>query len=266
MALWVGAAIEDEPHCPVIHFISTNAKPPRMNRPLGMGGMPLGKMPPGGAPPGGAQSSGAMPGMMPPTGFPMGEKSFLYVNKYGERFTNETVAQEHLATIVLRQPGHTMWQILDAKAITSRNKTAADKALTTGEVISGDTLEALAAKFGADPSKFKATVSRYNEIVKTGNDPDFGIAPQNLGNTLDTAPFYACESPPDLLVCMGGIVTNTDMQVLDINKNIIPGLYAAGNLTGGFWGDSYPMSVFPGLARGKALTFGRLAGLHAAKT
>jgi len=98
-----------------------------------------------------------------------------------------------------------------------------------------------------------------------GNDPDFGVAPQDLGNTLDTAPFYACESPPDLLVCMGGILTNTDMQVLDTNKNIIPGLYAAGNLTGGFWG----IAIHERLSRPgsrKALTFGRLAGLHAAST
>ena len=72
------------------------------------------------------------------------------------------------------------------------------------------------------------------------------------------------ESPPDLLCVMGGLVRNADGQVLDTNYRVIPGLYAAGNIAGGFWGDTYPMGFLGGIARSHALVFGRLAGLHAA--
>jgi fumarate reductase flavoprotein subunit len=158
-----------------------------------------------------------------------------------------------------------MWQVFDSKSVTDKNKDAVKKALTTGEVLRADTVEALAPKFGADHVKFKSAVNRYNELVKMGKDTDFGKDPAQLGFTIDTPPFYVCESPPDLLVCMGGPMINADAQVLDTNFNPIPGLYAAGNVTGGFWGDNYPMAVLPCIARGHAVTFGRIAGLNAAK-
>ena len=77
-------------------------------------------------------------------------------------------------------------------------------------------------------------------------------------------PYYVCESPPNLLVCMGGPKIDEYGRVLDTDFEPIPGLYAAGNVAGGFWGDSYPMSILSGVARGVATTFGRIAGRHAA--
>ncbi len=231
MASEVGALIEDAPHCAMIHFNSTNARPASMNRPVK-----------------------ALPGLNP----------YLYVNKAGERFSDESIPYEYWAAAVLRQPGKTMWQVFDSKSVDERNRVAVEKALTTGEVLTAPTLEELAARFGADPVKFSRTVDRYNQIVEMGNDPDFGKDPKQLGVAIDAPPYYVCESPPNLLVCMGGPRIDEYARVLDTGYEPIPGLYAAGNVAGGFWGDCYPMSVLSGLARGVATTYGRIAGRHAA--
>jgi len=231
MASEAGALIEDAPHCAMIHFNSTNARPASMNRPVK-----------------------THPEFNP----------YLYVNKAGERFSDESIPYEYWAAAVLRQPGKTMWQVFDSKSVDERSSAAVQKALTTGEVLTASTLEELAAGFGADPVKFSRTVNRYNQIVEMGNDPDFGKDPKQLGFAIDVPPYYVCESPPNLLVCMGGPKIDEHGRVLDTSFEPIPGLYAAGNVTGGFWGDCYPMSVLSGIARGVAATFGRIAGRHAA--
>jgi fumarate reductase flavoprotein subunit len=226
MALWAGANVPDEPGCGMVHFFSTNKVPIIFGRPI---------MSPG-----------------------------LYVNKFGDRFADESQPNEYLAPIVMRQPGQTWWQIFDSKSVTTQLKSTIDTMLTTGEVTSANTIEALAATFGADATRLAASVARYNQMVAAGKDSDFGKAAAALGPANDTAPYYACESPPDYLVGVHGPLTNTSMQVLDTNDQPISGLYAAGNCTSGFFGDGYPMHLFGGLAKGHALTTGRLAGLNAA--
>jgi len=230
MALWAGANVPDGPGCGMVHFFSTNKTPILFGRPVGTTG--------------------------------------LYVNKFGDRIANEAAANEWLAPIVVRQPDHTWWQIFDSKSVISSgagaNQAAVQAALQTGEITTADTVEGLAATFGADPSRLRAAVDRYNQLVAGGADTDFNKPAASLGPTNDTAPFYACESPPDYLVGIHGPLTNTSMQVLDKNDEPIPALYAAGNCTSGFFGDGYPMHLFGGLAKGHALTTGRLAGLNAA--
>ncbi len=231
MALWVGANVPDEPGCAMVHFLSTNKPPYMANRPL---------------------MYAPNPG--------------LYVNMFGDRFTNETAENDYLAPRVLKQPGHEWWQIFDSTQVTSSISSAVQTMLTTGEVTSADTIEGLAATFGADPTELTAAVNRYNEIVASGkDDPDFGVPATSLkGMSIAVPPYYACESPPDYLVAMHGPLTDTNMQVLDSKNEPIPGLYAAGNAAAGFWGDSYPMSLLSGIAHGRALTTGRIAGLNAA--
>ena len=230
MGLWVGAAMDEAPHCPMLHFNSTNEKPVIHFRPLGMMAF---------------------------------KGNFLYVNKKGQRIMNEAGSEEFMANIVLRQPGKTCWQVFDAKAINDKNRADIEKCIGTGAVLQADTIEKLATKFGAQPEVFKATVDRYNELVKQGEDLDFDKKPEHMKTPVDKAPFYVCESPPDLLCTMGGFKTNMDHQVLDKELNPIPGLYAAGNITSGFWGDTYPMGFLGGISRSHALVFGRLAGINA---
>ncbi len=227
MCLHAGAWMQEENYCVMIHFFSTKKRPPTFGRP----------------------------------NFSFG----LCVNKFGDRFQNESPGGDELrAPTVLRQPGRTQWQIWDSKSVNDFNRASIEAAIATGEVTIADTIEDLAATFDANPTKLKAAVDRYNEIIAMNEDPDFGRAPGSYGPTNDTPPYYACESPADLLVCAGGPMVNTNMQVLDTNTNVIPGLYAAGNAMGGFYGDGYPMHISSGMAHGSSFTFGRIAGLHAA--
>ena len=230
MAMWVGAKIEDGPHCAMLHFNSTNETPVVHWRPVGM----------------------------------MSHQSNLYVNKLGERIVDESLSHEFQANIVMRQPGKSYFQVFDAKSVNDSNCGDVDKCTLTGAVLKGDTVEELAVKLGADPKVLQATIDRYNELVELGRDEDFGKDSKYMTSKVDTAPYYVCESPPDLLCVMGGIQRNLDGQVLDGDFKVIPGLYAAGNVASGFWGDTYPMGVMGGIARSHALVFGRQAGIHAA--
>jgi fumarate reductase flavoprotein subunit len=142
-------------------------------------------------------------------------------------------------------------------------KASFDKALEAGKTIfKGDTLEELAGKIGVPADAFKATVDRYNELAKKGMDEDYGKTGEML-TAIDQAPFYAATNPLMLLVVLGGLKVNTDLQVLDTENKVIPGLYASGNVSGGFLSNDYPVIV-PGLSHSRAWTFGRIAGQKAA--
>jgi fumarate reductase flavoprotein subunit len=91
---------------------------------------------------------------------------------------------------------------------------------------------------------------------------DFGKHPDRL-TVMEKPLFYACKMMAVYLVILGGLQINHKLQVLDTEQNVIPGLYAAGNVSGSFFGNMYPTTV-PGLTHSRAWTFGRLAGLSAA--
>ena len=109
---------------------------------------------------------------------------------------------------------------------------------------------------------FKTTMARYNEMARNGKDLDFGKYHDRL-TVMEKPIFYACQMTAVYLVILGGLQINSRLQVLDTEKNIIPGLYAAGNVSGSFFGSMYPTTI-PGVTHSRAWTFGRLAGLSAA--
>jgi fumarate reductase flavoprotein subunit len=80
---------------------------------------------------------------------------------------------------------------------------------------------------------------------------------------IEVAPYYAVKVLNFCLVTISGLTISTNMQVIDTEGNVIPGLYASGNTSGGFFADTYPRNVH-GASHGRAMTFGRLAALHAA--
>lgn len=122
-----------------------------------------------------------------------------------------------------------------------------------------DTLEELAEKIGADPTEFTATVKRYNELVAAGHDDDFGKPTQFL-KPIDTPPFYAMNRWLRVSAITSGVVVDGNLQVLDENDQPIKGLYAAGNVSGGFYGGiDYPMTL-AGLSLGRCFTQGRYLG------
>jgi predicted oxidoreductase len=142
-------------------------------------------------------------------------------------------------------------------------------------VAQDDTLEGLAEKVGIDPAGLKETVEKWNQYVVDDFDPDFhrGLSvydalwgdPLNKPNaamgTIEKPPFYAVELHCGSLGTKGGPKTNADAQVLSISGGVIKGLYAAGNTMASPCGPAYWGG---GATIGPAMTFGYIAGRHAA--
>jgi fumarate reductase flavoprotein subunit len=127
----------------------------------------------------------------------------------------------------------------------------------------GKTYEELAKKMGVPVKAFVASVTRYNELAHMGKDLDFGKHQDRL-TPIDKPPYYATNMHAVYLVIMGGLRINTNLQVLDKDRKAIPGLYAAGNVSGSFFGGGGYSTTTPGVTHSRAWTFGRLAGQHAA--
>ncbi|WP_413722550.1 FAD-dependent oxidoreductase [Sodalis sp. RH24] len=144
----------------------------------------------------------------------------------------------------------------------------ADTAVDGGKsknIFKGQTLEELAKNMGVEAGQLEKTVSRYNDLIKAKVDADFGKKPDYLIYPVKTGPFYAFETQVVSLSSIGGVRVNAKLQVTDINAKPVPGLYAVGNVAGGFYsGPSYP--PYEGLANGFALNSGRIAGESAAET
>src|SRR5690348_2182629 len=113
----------------------------------------------------------------------------------------------------------------------------------------------ISASIGIKPDLLGDTVRQYNENASRGADPQFGrtTLSANFGKTIEikTPPFYAFKAIGVILGTYSGLTINTKAQVLDIYGNIIPGLYAIGEVTGGFHGAAY----MTGTALGKAQVF-----------
>ncbi len=218
--------------------------------------------------------------------FWFGEQPFLKVNLNGKRFCNESGPYEFMLHSMYMQPAHTYCDIFDSNskkyaeqfdevgccrlfpfpngAQSNRDFDSVWAQMTTdyvdeGYVIKADTLEELAEGLGLPVEEFTATVERYNELCKKGEDEDYGKEAHRL-TPVDTAPFYGARVGAWHLTTLNGCRINTDMQVLDTDGNPIEGLYASGDCTGGFFATTYP-NLFTGLACGRTMTFAR----HAAK-
>ena len=137
-----------------------------------------------------------------------------------------------------------------------------EEAIALGNVLTAKTIEELARKMDVPANTFELTVARYNKLAREGKDLDFGKHHDRL-TTCEKPPFYACKMEARYMVILGGLKVNTRLQVLDRSGDAIPGLYAAGNVSGSFFGNVYPTTI-PGLTHSRAWTFGHLAGLNAA--
>ena len=126
------------------------------------------------------------------------------------------------------------------------------------ELVKADTIEEAAAFFGIDAAALAETVEKYNQYVENGTDEEFGRGSMNA--KIETAPFYIVVATPAVHHTMGGVQINTDAQVIDTNGNVIPGLYAAGEVTGGIHGTNRLGSC----AIADLTVFGRIAGTNAA--
>ena len=132
------------------------------------------------------------------------------------------------------------------------------------DVFVADSVEELAAKIGVNPDVLKATVDEYNELCKKGHDDLFAKDPKYL-RPLKGPKFYALKARTIFLGTLGGIKINQNMEVVDKNGKVIPGLYAGGYDAGGMWGDSYSIKTSSGASAGFAINSGRIGAKNALK-
>lgn len=182
----------------------------------------------------------------------------VMVGPDAKRFVAEDQRRDVIRDAILNLPGQTGYSIIDADGYAALNPghvAGLKKGLETGDAWTADTIEELAVKMKLDPKTLKETINKYNEGVDKKLD-EFGKNPRNL-NKLQKPPFWAGYSGMSVHHTMGGVRINTDCQVLDRYDNVIPNLYAVGEVTGGIHGSNR----LGGNAICDIFTFGRLTGI-----
>ena len=222
--------------------------------------------------------------------FWMGSQPWLKVNADGKRFFNESGTYEGILHADEYQKGHCHYTLFDSNWTTYAQQfqmhgcsrlypfengadpnipyQAIEEGMLPGLIESGfvsqaDTIEELAQKLGLPASELKATVEHYNELAHAGEDTDYGKESFRL-TPVDTAPFYGAKNTGYVLCTMDGIQIDTNMNAIDTEGNVIPGLYVVGNDSGSYFANTYP-NLSTGMACGRTVTFGRLVGKYLAK-
>ncbi len=192
----------------------------------------------------------------------------ILVNKHAQRYVDESKSYKLLGDAVLSQPDALAYQIFDQGVMDTSSDTAPlfkfKEALALGRLLTEPTLEALARRVGLDPSALEATVDRYNAFVCNGKDEDFGRTGLSSGYgklvELKRGPWYAYPSTSGLIATYCGVTVDAEARVRNVFYEPIAGLFAAGEMTGGFHGVAY----MTGSSLGKCVIFGRIAGRNAA--
>lgn len=206
---------------------------------------------------------GGVPGEKYPPNLFTHVDRFLFINLNGQRFIKEDARRDVLRDAMLDQPKAIAWTLVDADGFELQKNSKGpenEAALKAGTLYYADTIEDLAKKTGLPAKELKETVDTYNKAVDTKKDP-FGRAETVLVNKIIKAPFYAGRVTMKRHHTMGGVIINKDAQVIDRHGNVIPGLYAAGEVTGGIHGTNR----VGGNAMADIFTYGRIAGVNAAK-
>lgn len=180
----------------------------------------------------------------------------VFVNKEGKRYVNEYAERDVLSKAALEQTDGLFFIICDKDIIGNRDLSGM---VAAGNVVVADTLEELANKLGIPADTFIAEMERYNSFVETKVDLDFGKP--LFGQKIDEGPFCATPRSPALHHTMGGVKIDTDAHVINTAGEVIPGLYAAGEVCGGI----HAGNRLGGNAMTDFLVFGRIAGENAAK-
>lgn len=192
-----------------------------------------------------------------------GVAHYYQINRSGERFMAEDGRRDTMTAAMLAQEDTLGFIISSAESTdgTGFNHWGdnIDELVEEGTVFRADTIEDLAEQIGVDPTVFSETHDKFNSYVESGVDEDFGRT--LFGNPLVTPPFYASPRVPTVHHTMGGIKINLNGQALNEADEVIPGLYAAGEVTGGIHGGNR----LGGNALVDIHVFGRAAGTAAAQ-
>lgn len=181
------------------------------------------------------------------------------VNKNGERFVKEDARRDEFVAAIKKQPGGVVYDINDSSIVKPLNSFNEDveTLVSIGRIYKADSLADLAKQLGMPADKLEATVAEFNKMVEAKNDPKFGR--KLFDRPIVKPPFYATPRAPSIHHTMGGLQISTNAQVLDKKGKPIPGLYAAGEVTGGIHGSNR----LGGNATSDVLTFGRIAAKSA---
>jgi len=192
----------------------------------------------------------------------------IFVNINGKRFADEGMRVKFYGLVSeegMKQPEHVWFAIIDDKM---KKTTLRPPMMHKAKPVEAPTLEELAGKLGINPAGLMATVEKYNRDLDTlGYDSEFDRRTQEgcIGKPikLDTPPYYGYKCTGSTSSFKGGIKINDKMQVVNQYGEVIPGLYAAGEIAGGLWGNN--STYLPGTMVSASMTFGRLAGRNAVK-
>ena len=231
----------------------------------------------------------------------MGNAGFLNLDLNGKRFMNEDLPGQQLENQIELQKNRESWQIFDSNwpeqlpympaahggacyyedyasedegpknNTTYRNYKSPyqlEAAVADGRAVKADTLEDLVAKIYPDDTAAQQTaldsIQRYNELAKAGYDEDFH-KPASRMWAVENGPFYADKfTTALLLVCIGGLESDEDCHTFDADRNVIPGLYVAGNIQGNRFATEYPIGL-KGVSHSMAMYYGYVAGKNALK-
>ena len=222
----------------------------------------------------------------------MGNAGFLNLDLNGKRFMNEDLPGQQLENQIELQKNRESWQIFDSNwpeqlpympaahggacyyedyasedegpknNTTYRNYKSPyqlEAAVADGRAVKADTLEELVAKIYPDDTAAQQTaldsIQRYNELAKAGYDEDFH-KPASRMWAVENGPFYADKfTTALLLVCIGGLESDEDCHTFDADRNVIPGLYVAGNIQGNRFATEYPIGL-KGVSHSMAMYYG----------
>ncbi len=228
------------------------------------------------------------PGTMSQIGFAVVQPDLWITNK-GIRYCDETVTFDDtsMGNASVKQTQGTGFSIFDTSIVNYLMEKGIDKAMALDfppgsrlsglakeleeapetrpdEVYQADSITELAEMIDVKPSVLQATVDEYNHFCSQGHDELFAKDPCFLRPIVGPR-FYAVKTQTVFLGTLGGIKVNEKTEVLDIEDNVIPGLYAGGFDAGGMYGDSYCIRNSTGLCSSFAMNSGRIGGKNALK-
>jgi fumarate reductase flavoprotein subunit len=189
--------------------------------------------------------------------------SGILVNAEGQRVVNEKASNRTILETELEQTGQMLYLVMDQETFTvwqdalgyDVSEYLEANGTSTPIFAHGDTIEEAAAAAGIDGEALAATVETYNGYVQSGTDEEFGRSADYMTMEIGDGPYYIVEQKPRFATTMGGLVIDTDLEVINTSGEIISGLYAAGEVVGGVMGDDSPS----GANNGWAVTSGKLA-------
>ena len=180
----------------------------------------------------------------------------ILVNAEGKRFYDEVSTRDKVSAAIIEQTDKSAWLIVDQTMVDKSAVIAGY--IKSGYTVTGATYEELAKAMGVDEATFVSTMNTWNQAVEAKSDAEFNRT--SFANPLTAAPYYAIKITPAVHHTMGGIVINPKAEVLNEKGEVISGLFAAGEVTGGVHG----ANRLGGNAVADFVVFGRISGQSAA--